>query len=359
MPKKSRRELVVIKLEKDIYDGIYSPGDKLPSLRSLAELYGVSHATVNAALRQLVDVGLLEAHPYKGILVAGSNDKPPGIIKSTIAVLVDMGRQSIPPDLVNPIYDPIITTLSRTLETRGIHTLVSYICYRDENSENNLKQLVNKVDGLFVVGLVNLELRDALAKTGKPVISILPAIDTLAIDTVEIDEFQVFFDVTTGLLKKGIKAPVFFEGQLSFRNALLRYNGILYACQVFGYNFSLERVIEATQWNYQCFEDTFRTWLQRGFNFDAVICANDNFAISAIRILQEYGLKVPADVSVFGAKNTLAGMSTIPRLSTVDYHFEDLVETAVSKLFSRLAGSALRMNRTLFYGTILERESSR
>ncbi len=359
MSKKSRRELVVIKLEKAIYDGIYRPGDKLPSLRSLAELYGVSHATVSAAWKQLAEAGLLESHPYKGTIVTGPSSKPPGIVKSTIAVLVDMGRKSIPSDLVNPIYDPIITAVSRTLETRGVHTMVSYICYHDENSENNLKQLVNKVDGLFVVGLVNLELRDALSRSGKPVIAILPAIDTLTIDTVEVDEFQVFFDLTTCLLKKGIKAPVFFEGQLSFRNAVLRYNGILYACQVFGYDFNLGRVIEAPQWNYPCFEDTFRTWLEKGIPFDAVIGANDNFAISAIRIMHEHGIKVPVDVSVFGAKNTLVGMSASPRLSTVDYHYEDLVEIAVSKLFNRLAGSLLRMNRTLLYGTILERESSR
>jgi DNA-binding LacI/PurR family transcriptional regulator len=46
-------------------------------------------------------------------------------------------------------------------------------------------------------------------------------------------------------------------------------------------------------------------------------------------------------------------------LSTVDYHCEDLVEIAIAKLFSRLARSSIRNNRTLLYGTVLERESSR
>lgn len=56
-------------LSRKIEDGIYKPGDRLPSESELVEAYGVSRVTVRAALGMLVDEGVLVKRRGKGTFV--------------------------------------------------------------------------------------------------------------------------------------------------------------------------------------------------------------------------------------------------------------------------------------------------
>ena len=56
----SKRELTVEIIKKYIAENNYKMGDKLPSTRKLAELTGVSSATIRMAIRKLVSLGILD-----------------------------------------------------------------------------------------------------------------------------------------------------------------------------------------------------------------------------------------------------------------------------------------------------------
>lgn len=57
------------RLRRQIADGVYRPGDRLPSEAELCQQFGVSRITVRAALDQLVDDGLLWRQRGKGTFV--------------------------------------------------------------------------------------------------------------------------------------------------------------------------------------------------------------------------------------------------------------------------------------------------
>lgn len=57
------------RLRRQIADGVYRPGDRLPSEAELCAQFGVSRITVRAALDQLVDAGLLWRQRGKGTFV--------------------------------------------------------------------------------------------------------------------------------------------------------------------------------------------------------------------------------------------------------------------------------------------------
>lgn len=57
------------RLRRQIAEGIYRPGDRLPSEAELCDQFGVSRITVRAALDQLVDAGLLRRQRGKGTFV--------------------------------------------------------------------------------------------------------------------------------------------------------------------------------------------------------------------------------------------------------------------------------------------------
>ena len=68
--KQSLTEQVVEKLKFSILSGAYAPGDRLPTLRDMTELYEVSRSVVNAAVVELESNGYIKIVPTKWIEVA-------------------------------------------------------------------------------------------------------------------------------------------------------------------------------------------------------------------------------------------------------------------------------------------------
>jgi LacI family transcriptional regulator len=70
----------------------------------------------------------------------------------------------------------------------------------------------------------------------------------------------------------------------------------------------------------------------------AVLAANDQVAIAAIRALHEMGLRVPEDVSVVGFDDTPLASYIVPSLTTVAVPTYELGRTAVSMMSAALEG---------------------
>ncbi|MBQ3050885.1 MAG: FadR family transcriptional regulator [Clostridia bacterium] len=68
--KKSLTETIIEELKISILSGEYKPGEKLPTLRELAELYNVSRSVINAVVVDLETNGYIKIVPTKWIEVA-------------------------------------------------------------------------------------------------------------------------------------------------------------------------------------------------------------------------------------------------------------------------------------------------
>ena len=71
-PEKARSIALTLanSIERQIANGAYKPGDKLPSLRELAQLHGHAKNTVVTAFEHLVARGLIQAQRGSGFYVA-------------------------------------------------------------------------------------------------------------------------------------------------------------------------------------------------------------------------------------------------------------------------------------------------
>lgn len=74
---------------------------------------------------------------------------------------------------------------------------------------------------------------------------------------------------------------------------------------------------------------------------DALVCANDQMAIGAIRELQRAGLRVPGDIAVVGFDDMQAGTLLSPALTTVRQPMRLLGEHACTRLLRRIAEPSL------------------
>ena len=71
-PGRSKRTAARLALGLAILDGVLRPGDRLPSERALTDILGVSLGTVQAALRQLQQVGVIIRRRGDGTMVAST-----------------------------------------------------------------------------------------------------------------------------------------------------------------------------------------------------------------------------------------------------------------------------------------------
>jgi GntR family transcriptional regulator len=68
----SKWERVAEAIREQIRTGQLKPGDKLPSIAELQELYGVSYGPVRSATLVLKAEGLIYGQPGEGVYVASS-----------------------------------------------------------------------------------------------------------------------------------------------------------------------------------------------------------------------------------------------------------------------------------------------
>jgi DNA-binding GntR family transcriptional regulator len=66
---RSLTDAVAMRIQKEILSGRIPPGERL-RLRSLQELFGVSHIPIREALRRLEGIGLVEILPQRGAIAA-------------------------------------------------------------------------------------------------------------------------------------------------------------------------------------------------------------------------------------------------------------------------------------------------
>jgi DNA-binding LacI/PurR family transcriptional regulator len=90
------------------------------------------------------------------------------------------------------------------------------------------------------------------------------------------------------------------------------------------------------------FEVFFESYLLKNkFDLDALFCANDESACTAISKLVEHGFKVPQDVAVVGFNNSSISRLFSPKIATVDRCHDQLGIMLEKMLFARLDNSYL------------------
>jgi LacI family transcriptional regulator, galactose operon repressor len=90
---------------------------------------------------------------------------------------------------------------------------------------------------------------------------------------------------------------------------------------------------------------------------DALVCANDQMAIGAIRELQASGLRVPGDIAVVGFDAMYSGALITPSVTTARQSARLLGERACSRLLQRIENPALERHSEYLPAELVIRQS--
>ncbi|MBT2499057.1 LacI family DNA-binding transcriptional regulator [Agromyces sp. ISL-38] len=143
-------------------------------------------------------------------------------------------------------------------------------------------------------------------------------------------------------------------------SAGLRLRGYREALESAGVPYDDSIISETTTWHRANGARGMRDLLDRGVTFDAVFGLNDTLALGAMRVLQEAGIRVPADVAVMGFDGLDEAEYSIPSLTTIDPGQRWIARTAVTTLLERIqrtdAAGEPRLLLADFH--VVERESA-
>ena len=72
---------------------------------------------------------------------------------------------------------------------------------------------------------------------------------------------------------------------------------------------------------------------------DALVCANDELALSTMKALQYSGIRIPEDIAIVGWDDVMTARYVTPGLTTVRQPLYELGRAAATRLHERIAGA--------------------
>lgn len=98
--------------------------------------------------------------------------------------------------------------------------------------------------------------------------------------------------------------------------------------------------------------------LSQKVHFTALVCANDEMALGAIRAIKDQGLRVPQDISVVGFDDQNFAAYCDPRLTTVQQDFDALGAQSFNHLLSLMESSETPPHQRILYPKLIVRDST-
>jgi DNA-binding LacI/PurR family transcriptional regulator len=223
-----------------------------------------------------------------------------------------------------------------------------------KNAVNSL--LSQRVDGL----IVNIPLEDEQAAAITEMCGNVPA---LFLDvSPQLDTHSITFDATTGthlavdhLAMQGHQHIALLSGPLNSVSARLRLEGWQQALA----QHQLTAVAQL-QGDWSSLSGYLQTLslVSSGVTFTALLVANDQMALGALRALNESGLAVPGQVSVIGYDDTEDSACFIPPLTTIKQDFKALGEISVDTLTALIHTAIRPVNARVLPVTLVERKTT-
>ena len=205
MMKEHKYEAIARTLENQIRQGVYKPGERIPTELSLMQIYSVSRQTVRQAIGLLEKRGLLVQRQGSGTYVEADYSRVNRQNMKTSAIAV------VPCFLSNYIFPSIMHGIEEVVSSAGYTIRLAPSQHRVDRERAILQRLLeDPVDGLIVEGVKtcmpnpNIQLYRELQHAGVPIVffnTIYPELDDMVL--VSMDDYSVVRDGVKLLVENG------------------------------------------------------------------------------------------------------------------------------------------------------------
>lgn len=311
-----------------------------PSIRDIAEIAGVSVATVSRVLNKK---GKYSAETEKKVLAIVNSC---GYISNMSAKSLREARSSTIGLILPNVENAFFSQLAYSIETEMFQKHYSvFICNSGNDPQKEIqyfRTLIGKrVDGILCISDLN-EIPADILNRGVPIVCVdrHPLAHGQNIPWIGNDDTAASRTATEHLLQRGCRNILFITSYLSEYSRHDREEGYRQALESRGLfvdrNYILQR--PGADPTYIESEVLVYDFLKKKLPIDGIIASSEPGALGALYALKRARLSVPEDVKIVSYDNTLYSLLTTPSLTSVERNSTKMAQKACEVLLQLING---------------------
>lgn len=280
----------------------------------------------------------------------------------TIGVLMDPK-----PLMINSIR---LAEMGAKAKECGYHLIIVHEYPNEESINEAVDELISRgVDGVICMHHIYPHREIDISKIVTQKFTRVVFIDPPAISNATFAAFD-YEDSATQLVEylhsKGHKKIAFGTTNIDWHSPQSMYNGYIKALRKLELDVNRELIWIGTDHGLE--DDAWYTpaeymkilidQIVKKAGADAIVCANDQFAVQVITELRNSGYSVPKDIAVVGNGNYDICRLISPQLTTCDQKFADVAHEAISLLVEMIENNKQKHKSVLIKADIVARESA-
>jgi LacI family transcriptional regulator len=330
-----------------IDQGVFTPGEQMPSTKELSEQLAVSLVTAHRALQELVNSGVLQRSQGKGTFVHQRYLDRKETISTTRVGLI-----------FHPDASLADSNHAQTLE--GIRQAAQGLAV-DLLLLRSGEDIRNECNGYLYINPLPDEIEQMAAETNRrqAILAVGAKSRNKRISSIDVDNLDLAKQGVGHLAGLGHTNIGYVGGADRVSNSQDRWAGFMEACREKGITPKDASIIRTGTWK---LDDRDRMSLIRLLGSPtrptAILAAGYYFALDCYSAAQTVGLRVPEDLSIVGVDDPPSAPFLSPPLTTLRQPLVQLGHAAVTALHELIQrNNADTINRTLWAELVIRRSS--
>jgi LacI family transcriptional regulator, galactose operon repressor len=331
------------------------------TLSDVAQRAGVHQATASRALNP-ASRHLVNRETAERVLAAA---RELGYVPNAIARGLRTSRTGtvgvIIPDLMNPLFPPIVRGIEDVLAQEGYTALLANTDNDEQRERALFESLVTRrVDGFIVATARRTHpLLDEAARRGLKVVLVYRGTDRTDFCAVTADDWLGIALATEHLIELGHRHIGHLAGPQDVYTGSIRARSFNETLRSHDRNVPAEHIVVCDAYSEAAGVSGTRRLLDQAPELTAIVAANDLLALGACDVLRERGLRCPGRVSVTGFNDMPFADKFDPPLTTVRVPHYDLGAEAGRLLLDQLTRSGPHLTKRLsLTPTLIKRGST-
>ena len=343
-------------IRNQIEKGNYKPGERLPSMDTIAAQYSVNKVTVRRALAELVKAGLIYSVPAQGTYVA----EPPasrGHHRPNQLLTIGLISHVMVPGNTGLYHMEIIEGIRAELARINGTLVILPVKYVEPQVKILDMVLQANLDAAVYLGYFDQVALQSMIANGPPAVLVDYSLRGSQVDTVLVDNRSGGYQAAEHLISLGHRRFAVVTGETDQAVSQDRLQGVYEALDHFGVEHSS---IELLRGDFQR-EGGYRAMSDIAAMSNrptAVFFMNDEMAAGGVQAANAANLKIPEDISIIGFDDTSWATAIQPPLTTIHVDKGLMGSIAIQRLVQRINGNNPVPTTTLIPTRLIVRDST-
>jgi DNA-binding LacI/PurR family transcriptional regulator len=338
---------------EQIEQGVFKPGEKIPTEAELVQMAGLARATIRQAIQNLVNMGYVNRKRKLGTFVL--NRKIENKNKTIIGLLVPDIRAGYAPELARGAEDEASQNKQSLILCSTDDLYIKAEFHADRLIENSVAGVIfvptaasDEKNRLIVEKFRNKNIHVVLADRN---------ILGVKIDHVTTDNFNGAYKITEHLIKKG-HTNIAVTLSTLFSTERDRLEGYKKAMSDYGLQINNDIIMTFDgRFAEEHYITLAKKLLKKKKKFSAIIAGHDRIAYLINSIAAENNLKVPDNLSLVGYDDLLPSCQHQVALTTMHQPIYEMGRESMKLINARIQGQKNGPRSIVLKSHLVERES--